>query len=121
MKTELLDLVGNVEHSIQFEKLVKQLKQSCETEFTVNQAIAFLRKLDNNPQYAGIFPYKAVKAEDNRYGPSMCFIDPVEGKSTPTMRLKKRQQMCVFKEAKDSIQLECFVEPQHFVERFNKE
>ena len=123
-ENELLDLVGNVAHSEHFEELVHmleaKLKDSRDCDFTVNQAIGFLRKLNGTPQYSGIFPYKAIKAEDNRYDSSMCFIE-TRKKPTPTLRLKRRQQMCVFADAKEQIKLDGFVEPEAFVTNFNNE
>ncbi|PMG18175.1 hypothetical protein BCU96_13000 [Vibrio lentus] len=125
IENELLDLVGNVAHSEHFEDLVHMLREKLQgtatRDFTVNQAIGFLRKLERTSQYSGIFPYKAIKAEDNRYDSSMCFIDPKPGKQTPILRLKRRQQMCVFTNAKHQIKLDGFVEPEAFVNNFNNE
>lgn len=101
--------------------LREKLQEVKDCDFTVNQAIGFLRKLNSIPKYSGIFPYKAIKAEDNRYDSSMCFIEPKPEKKTPILRLKRRQQMCVFANAKNQIKLEGFVEPEAFVQNFNNE
>lgn len=124
-QSELLDLAGNVAHEEEFEALVNMLKKEVskdeDFEFTVNQAIGFLRKLNAHPKYSGLFPYKAIKAEDIRYASSMCFIEPKVGKQTPRLALRKRIQMCVFEDAKDQIKLEGFIEPSAFVDKFNNE
>ncbi|WP_158104918.1 hypothetical protein [Vibrio vulnificus] len=119
-ETELLDLVGNVAHSQHFEDLIKMIVDAIDSRhrenMTVNRAINFLRLLEKKPEKKGIFPYLAVKAQDSRYDGSLCFIDVGNG-NPPILRLKQRQQMCVYEEARDKISLNCFIEPEEFVQQ----
>jgi len=110
LRKETLDLVGNVEHQIEFVRLknviLQGLQKDKRTEITVHQIIS---KLRTNKQ---IFPYLAIKAEDNRRVDEINFVDPdISGLK---LRVITPQQLCVFEEARPQISLEGFVEPDSF-------
>lgn len=113
--TELLDLVGNVEHQLQFVILKNTLLEILDLEekkkISVHQVISYFR------QREAMFPYFAIKAEDGRKLESIRFIDPRFGRNE-RMDLVTRQQMCVFEKAQDRIKLTGFNEPAEFAARF---
>ncbi|UCX03582.1 hypothetical protein [Shewanella glacialimarina] len=113
--TELLDLVGNVEHQLEFVKLKNTLLESIELaerkKITVHQVISYFRRREN------MFPYSAIKAEDGKKLETMRFIDSKFQRSEK-IDLVTRQQMCVFEKARDRIQLVGFEEPTEFQVRF---
>lgn len=124
VKDEILDLVGNVEHQIHFSELIRKIKDTTNKQdkhWTVNQIINYLR----NDTPADIFPYLGIKAEDNRKPvENIPFIDPIfdkktrRYKSTPTMGLITRQQLCIFQKARDNIRLVDVVFPDDFSIKF---
>ncbi|WP_318473288.1 hypothetical protein [Photobacterium leiognathi] len=115
-ETELLDLVGNVEHQLEFVKLkdtvLRHLDFVARKKICVHQVISYFRKRET------IFPYSAIKAEDGRRLESIRFIDPKFQARKETMDLVTRQQMCVFEKAKDRIKLTGFDGPPEFTARF---
>jgi len=114
---ELLDLVGNTRQMFEFQtmrnRVANHLKVSDAAKITVSQVISFFRKLEEQDKSVGLFPYLAVKAQDNaRTGlfKRMLFTKY----RTEALCLVTRQQMCVFAHAKDRITFTCFVSPQEY-------
>lgn len=120
-KTELLDLVGNVNDQLEFiaykNKLLSTLTTSQKKKITVNQIISYVR--NKQLQHNGFFPYLAIKAEDGRKAEQIPFIDHKLNKFGSSQRLVTPQQLCVFEEARCRIKLVGFVEPNEYVERFS--
>ncbi|MBY8006806.1 hypothetical protein KW471_00690 [Vibrio fluvialis] len=120
-KTELLDLVGNVDDQLEFvkyrDKVIDYLNVHHKNKVTVNQLVSYLRKKEEAAN--GFFPYLAIKAEDGRSKCQMSFIDPAMDKYENKQRLVTPQQLCVFEKAKSRITLNGFVEPQEFMENFS--
>ena len=116
--TELLDLVGNVQHQFNFRKLkqtlIKFLPKEEQKGITVHQIIKFFRNREE------IFPYSAIKAQDGQAMESLRFVDPEFGHDEE-MQLVTRQQMCVFEKAKDRISLTGFTLPIEFNDQYNAE
>lgn len=95
-KKELLDLVGNVEHKLQFLKIVKRLRKLniiAQDAFSLKAVIYYLRKL--NKDYDEAWPYYAVKAEDKR-DLDLMDIPVIEGGKELISIGPTRQQLCVF-------------------------
>lgn len=107
---EVLDLVGNVKHQEEFVRfknlIIKHIPKHKQHEITVHQIIKKLRQLES------AFPYLAIKAEDDRRVEAIHFVDPAINESR--INLITPQQMCVFEQARDRIQLVDFVEPPEF-------
>ncbi|HHR6317751.1 TPA: hypothetical protein ACS737_001228 [Providencia alcalifaciens] len=119
---ELLDLVGNVSQIFEFqdmrEKVAEKLNIRDVSKVTVSQVIAFFRKLNEQTEFSGIFPYLAVKAQDtalphNGSFPKMKFVSY----RSESLCLATRQQMCVFAQAKDRIDFSCFMFPEEYTEQ----
>lgn len=113
-KKEVLDLVGNVDHQLEFIALkdiilAKLDKDEKRRSVTVNQILSKLRCSKD------IFPYLGVKAQDGRQLENIDFVDRQINKAK--LRLVTPQQLCVFEEAKDRIILNGFIEPPVFAER----
>lgn len=122
-KDELLDLVGNARDIRHFRDLCGLVEaRLAEDEHTketianvsVNQVISFLRELENSPDTNGIFPYAAVKAQDEVRSASIRrpFVD---GRRESLVAFG-RQQMCVYEHARNKIQFVKFLHPQEFCE-----
>lgn len=114
---ELLDLVGNTRQMFEFQtmrnRVANHLKVRDVAKVTVSQVIAYFRKLEGQPKSSGVFPYLAVKAQDNaKVGlfKSMLFTRH----RREELCLATRQQMCVFAHAKDRITFTCFVSPEEY-------
>ena len=95
-KEELLDLVGNVAHKIEFYKVLKSLKKLntiAQDSLSMKTVIGYLREL--NSINAGAWDYYAIKVEDKR---DLDLIDiPVtEGAKESIAIGPTRQQLCVF-------------------------
>ncbi|NKX22256.1 hypothetical protein HGF60_11420 [Alteromonadaceae bacterium A_SAG2] len=103
LKTEVLDLVGNVSHQLEFRTFAKSIEKKLtgKDDISVNQVIEWLRKRP------GIFPYKAIKAQDECGNENIKFV----GGRRETLKYLSRQQLCVFKENRDRIELCGFIEP----------
>lgn len=115
LHSELLDLVGNVAHQQEFLKfrdlIFNRLSPEKRNTLTVNQILCKLRedKL--------VFPYLAVKAQDDR---RKCKVKFISTAAKPAfVSLVTRQQLCVFEEARDRINLCGFVEPQDFAAKMS--
>jgi hypothetical protein len=91
---ELLDLVGNVAHKIEFlniyKKIVIMLKQNT---VSLAEVIQYMRDLEE--RIPGAFAYKAIKSEDKR---NSDLIDiPVMNEANELISIgPTRQQLCVF-------------------------
>ncbi len=109
-RTEVLDLVGNVQHQEQFismrDLVLNSLRDAEKNDITVNQIINFLRDDEQ------IFPYLAVKAQDSRTEEKINFVD--NRINFAKASLINRQQICVFEKARDRISLIGFLEPEAF-------
>jgi hypothetical protein len=105
---EVLDLVGNVEHQVEFDAIAKRilnkLPQQQKNAMTMNQIVTKLRC------HPDIFPYKGIKAQDGRCKTTFRFIDT----NRAEISLITPQQLCVFEEARDRITLCGFIEPELF-------
>ncbi|MCG7552755.1 hypothetical protein [Pseudoalteromonas sp. Of11M-6] len=113
-KKEVLDLVGNVQHQLEFIQLkdtilAKLDKEEIRKSVTVNQILSKLRCSKE------IFPYLGVRAQDGRREEQIDFVDPKINRSK--LGLVTPQQLCVFEEAKDRIFLNGFIEPSDFAEK----
>jgi hypothetical protein len=91
---ELLDLVGNVGHKIEFlniyKKIIILLKQNT---VPLAEVIQYMRDLEE--RIPGAFAYKAIKSEDKR---NLDLIDiPVMNEANELISIgPTRQQLCVF-------------------------
>ncbi|MCC2607734.1 hypothetical protein [Planctobacterium marinum] len=113
-KSEVLDLVGNVDHQLEFIRLKKLILDKLgsigkDRDVTVNQVLSKLR------QSTDVFPYLAVKAQDNKKIENIRFVDPHINKAT--MSMLTRQQICVFENARDKITLCGFIEPNDYAKK----
>lgn len=110
---EVLDLVGNVSHQeelLAFSKeILNGIKDCDKKEITINQIIGKLRTLDE------VFPYLAVKAQDERASQKINFVEQSINKLK--MGLITPQQICIFDKARSRIQLIGFIEPTAFSEK----
>ena len=118
---ELLDLVGNARDILEFQGMIDQATQQLHagdaTKITVNQVISFFRELEEDPEYEGIFPYCAVKAQDRaRYNGEVRTRFTDEGNGEQLVALT-RQQMCVFEKSRDKITFKCFIAPEEFTQK----
>lgn len=117
---ELLDLVGNTEQIFEFQrmrdKVAGQLHLKDVSKVTVSQVIAFLRKLERQPKTEGIFPYLAIKAQDNAKVGFFRRMSFIAGRRED-LCLATRQQMCVFAHARDAIAFKGFVSPDEYKNR----
>lgn len=119
---ELLDLVGNTEQIFEFQKMRQKVARSMNikdvSKVTVSQVIDYFRKIERRPGGAGFFPYLAVKAQDNAKVPHfsvMRFIS--HWRRQETLACLTRQQMCVFRHARDRVTFSGFVSPSAYKER----
>lgn len=113
-QSEVLDLVGNVDHQLEFIKLKEAIlgklnKDEKRKNVTVNQILSKLRRTKD------IFPYLAVKAQDGKKIEKINFVDPRFNQAK--LSLVTRQQLCVFEEAKARLTLCGFIEPSGFAEK----
>jgi hypothetical protein len=113
-KKEVLDLVGNVEHQLEFIELkdiiLNKLGEDKKRKtVTVNQVLNKLKC------YKEIFPYLGVKAQDGRKIENINFVDSQFNKAK--LGLITPQQLCVFEEAKDRVALCGFIEPSKYAEK----
>ncbi|EIX1603174.1 hypothetical protein ABSL19_002009 [Escherichia coli] len=120
-RDELLDLVGNARDIFEFEEMVdraiKVLHGGDATKITVNQVISYFRELENDAEYAGIFPYHAVKAQDKSNTSSGEVVVRFVRTRRERLVALTRQQMCVFENARDKITFKSFVAPDEFAQR----
>jgi hypothetical protein len=108
---QVLDLVGNVTHqqwfiemSDMYERSVKEKyrsKQRPHAAVTVSTTIEHLRKKN-------LFPFVAVKAEDDYSESKMAFTP----NTSEFMKLLKRQQLCVFESAIGCVVNKVLVHPE---------
>jgi hypothetical protein len=95
-RTELLDLVGNVKHKLDFLKVVRSIKKLntiAQDSLSMKVVIEFLRGLDSeNP---GAWAYKAIKVEDKR-DLDLVDIPVIKGADECISLGPTRQQLCVF-------------------------
>lgn len=120
-KALLLDLVGNVEDRLYFEMLTKKFssyvaKPEVQGRFpadarekspTVRAVIAFWRKQRDKLADKKIFPYVAIKAQEVPRSSNMRFV---EGRNERLLGVT-RQQLCLFREAYESIEQKELVHP----------
>ena len=104
--SEILDLVGNVEHQLEFQKFAELILQKTKEgdHLTVNQIVTWLRGKKE------IFPYKGIKAEDQTRVVKYKFVS----QRNETMSLVTRQQLCIFEEGREKVKLLGFIEPKSF-------
>ncbi|HHX8294127.1 TPA: hypothetical protein ACVOYL_002246 [Vibrio diabolicus] len=120
---DLLDLVGNVKDQEDFLKLanrfITRLGHEKLSQVTVREVIGELRRINKLGRTEGMFPYKGVKAVDNRkHKYEMRFVLPkYHGLKLP---LITPQQMCIFEEARDCIEIVGFEHPKEFKDNFDK-
>ncbi|MBA0212413.1 hypothetical protein [Pectobacterium brasiliense] len=132
-KHKFLDLVGNVSHQEEFEELkgvvLEEMEITDSFSITVNQIISFFREhsSSDDERFSGFFDYVAIKAQDERYVSIVDFIEPktvvdrITGKPKTMrakLRLRTRQQLCVFSEGRGCIKFSGFHHPQTYQERF---
>lgn len=119
-RDELLDLVGNVEDILEFQELIDDAVQVLHggnaADITVHQVISYFRELQEDPEYAGIFPYSAVKAQDRARVRGEVVVRFVKTRHEQLVALT-RQQMCVFEKARDKITFKCFIAPDEFAQK----
>ncbi|MDK6378379.1 hypothetical protein [Citrobacter freundii] len=119
-KEELLDLVGNTQDILQFEEMRKQvvstLTRMSALHVTVNQVISFFRELEERADLKGVFPYSAVKAQDNARSSSLIRLNFIDGHFEQLVSFT-RQQMCVYEHAKHKIEFQRFLAPAEFCGR----
>ncbi|WHU88040.1 hypothetical protein [Pantoea agglomerans] len=119
-RDELLDLVGNVRDILEFQEMIDQtievLHGGDATKITVNQVISYFRELEDDPEFTGIFPYSAVKAQDKAKVTGEVSIRFVQERKEHLIALT-RQQMCVFEKARDKITFRCFIAPEEFAKK----
>lgn len=108
-ESELLDLVGNVNHQLLFLRFAEIFRGKSKegNSPTVHEIVKFLRK---HKKANGLFPYKAVKAMDVRFDDSF----PFTMRRKEKLPLVTRQQLCVFEGARSAIKFVKFVEPKEF-------
>ena len=76
------------------DKVAGQLHLKDVSKVTVSQLIAFLRELERQPKTKGIFPYLAIKAQDNAKVGFFRRMSFIAGRRED-LCLATRQQMCV--------------------------
>lgn len=91
----LLDLIGNVGDQEYFYRQYNKLKKK-NSQIDVRSVIVYLRELEAN--YPNFFPYKAIKAQDNKEGNIIKVKFVKERNETMDVGLK-RQQLCLFENA----------------------
>jgi hypothetical protein len=118
---ELLDLVGNARHIFEFEEMVdravKVLHGGDATKITVNQVISYLRELESDAEYKGVFPYQAVKAQDKAKASTGEVVVRFVRERRERLVALTRQQMCVFENAREKICFKCFIAPDEFAQK----
>lgn len=127
-KNELFDLVGNVEHQIEFTQLIdvvaEEMGVTNSLSLTVNQVISFFREHSKKPEFKGFFDYIAIRAADQKSVQSIKFIEPRikrQGKTYfPKLHLVTRQQLCVFENGTNCLKFDGFHCPESFKEKFNE-
>ena len=95
-KNKLLDLVGNVEHRINFLKMKKQLEKLniiAQDSLSLRAIVEYLRKL--NSDNIGAWDYHAIKMEDKR-NLDLIDIPVIKGANEKISLGPTRQQLCVF-------------------------
>lgn len=124
MKREaVLNLVDSVEDQITFRrildcfsvgKLRDEYQKKFKSEICVSQVLTWLRE-ESKGGLAGLFPYGAVKAKDNRREDSKPFLAGPNRREE--LSLVERHQICVYDEFKeDAVTFEGFVHPKHFMD-----
>lgn len=115
---ELLDLVGNTRQIFEFQamrtEVAKRLNLHDVSKVTVSQVIAYFRKLEGLAKTKGIFPFLAVKAQDNVQVGFLRMLFIRHPRRKEELCLATRQQMCVFAHARDRIGFKCFVSPEEY-------
>lgn len=127
---KLLDLVGNVEHQIEFTELIEivieEMGITNSLSLSVNQVVSFFREHSDKTQFKGLFDYVAIKAADQKSVQSIKFIEPRKKRNEkdkpyiPNLRLITRQQLCVFEGAKSCFKFDGFHSPENFQDQLNK-
>lgn len=119
-RDELLDLVGNARDILEFQKMIDQATNKLHgddaTKITINQVISFFRELEDDPEFNGIFPYCAVKAQDKARINGEVRTRFIDGHGEHLVALT-RQQMCVFEKAREKITFRCFIAPEEFTQK----
>ncbi|SMM98402.1 hypothetical protein SPONN_2300 [uncultured Candidatus Thioglobus sp.] len=93
-ETELLDLVGNVDHKIKFSSIYKKITTNLKVDsLPFGDVIQYMRDFEN--RIPGAFSYKAIKSEDNRTL-DLIRIPVVKGAKEKVSIGPTRQQLCVF-------------------------
>ncbi|CAC9619013.1 hypothetical protein [uncultured Gammaproteobacteria bacterium] len=92
-KGELLDLVGNVQHKIDFFKCYEKIMKKQKSKVSLAEVVQYMRDFEN--RIPGAFSYKAIKSEDKR---ELDLIDiPVAKDASEKISMgPTRQQLCVF-------------------------
>lgn len=113
----LLDLVGSVEDQLFFQSMLKRFHKKLKKanpnakEPTVHAILSFYRrKAGNNPD---LFPYQAIKAQDNYSENKLSFIDAGRNEQ---LSLVTRQQLCLFESASHCIKNKEVIYPEQFIE-----
>ena len=113
-QSEVFDLVGNVNHQLEFIKLKNLILDKLDEDekrknVTVNQILSKLRRTKD------VFPYLAIKAQDGKVVEKINFVDP--DINSAKLSVVTRQQLCVFEDARARLRLCGFIEPSGFSEK----
>ena len=113
----LLDLVGSVEDQLFFQSMLKRFHKKLKEANpnakapTVNAILSFYRK--NSENNKALFPYQAIKAQDNYYEDKLSFIG---AGGNEQLALVTRQQLCLFESASHCIKHKEAIYPPQFIE-----
>jgi hypothetical protein len=116
----LLDLVGSVEHQLYFKKLLTKYQIKLNkitdkpTEPTVQAVIEYYRRIEANKQKQnGLFPFIAIKAQDNYTERNILFTNQRREK----LPLVTRQQLCLFEKGYHCLKSKRIIYPPTFKEK----
>ncbi len=114
----LLDLVGSTQAQQYFYQLLTKFKNKLESidpakKPTVQAVIAYWRKKEKENPGIGLFPFSAIKAQDNSQNSKLSFI----GKKECMFIGIQRQQLCLFGGNESLIINKQLVFPENFKQR----
>lgn len=121
-KSDLLDLVGNINDQYLFQGILKAFSKRYGSQITVSSVLSLLLEDRRKPDSEWMFRYWAIKAKDTpRSLEGTPFVPPKKSEEQPRgyeeLLLLERHQMCVYSEYKDRVvNFERFVYPAHFMD-----
>jgi len=114
-KSDLLDLIGCLNHQILFESILKRFEDRFskpKEKISVSAVMQWLLEEREKPNKFGIFPYWGVRAKDARCERRIVFLKYRD----ESMSLVERHQICIYPKFKDrSLTFKKFIHPEELL------